>query len=146
MDKQQHTAGPWRWEFNAEHRSVHLVGGHPQFDLTIMDFTRWGMGGAGIRLRDVAADGLNLMHKLHERSDWIEPFPGRSHHKHWCANVIHPDMRVIAAAPDLLSAAQAVVDFISGVPDAPEPFGLVRAAIVKATGVGDPALVDQVSA
>ena len=50
MDKQQqHTAGPWRWEFNAEHRSVHLVGGVPQFDLTIMDFTRWGMSGCGGR-------------------------------------------------------------------------------------------------
>ncbi len=42
--------------------------------------------------------------------------------------------RLIAAAPDLLEALVAVNDFISGKPDAVEPFGLVRAAIEKATG------------
>lgn len=105
----QHTAGPWRWEFNEKHRSVHLVGGKPTYDLTIMDFSRWGMRGAGINLRDTAHDGLNLMHKLHERRDWIAPFPGRQHHAHWCANVTHPDMRLIAAAPDLLEVAEMVL-------------------------------------
>lgn len=102
----QHTPGPWRWEFNEQHRSVHLVGGKPMYDLTIMDFSRWGMNGAGINLRDTAHDGLNLMHKLHERRDWIAPFPGRAHHAHWCAGVTHPDMKLIAAAPDLLDALQ----------------------------------------
>lgn len=92
------TDGPWRWEFNAAHRNVHLVGGRPRFDLSIMDFVRWGMGGAGVQLRDLSAGGMNLMHKLHERPDWIAPFPGRDHHKDWCADVIHPDMRMIAAA------------------------------------------------
>jgi len=99
-----HTEGPWRWEFNAEHRSVSLVGGRPQFDLTVMDFTRWGMAGAGIRLRELSERGMNLLHKLHERPDWIAPFPGREHHKHWRADVIHPDMRLIAAAPALFKA------------------------------------------
>jgi hypothetical protein len=42
----QHTPGPWRWEFNAERKSVDLVGGRPMFDLTVMDFARWGMGNA----------------------------------------------------------------------------------------------------
>lgn len=106
-----HTEGPWRWEFNAQNKIVHLVGGRPQFDLTIMDFSRWGMHRAGINLRDVAHNGMNLMHKLHERPDWIAPFPGREHHKHWCANVVHPDMRLIAAAPTLLSVVQKFVAF-----------------------------------
>ena len=53
---------------------------------------------------------MNIMHKLHERPDWIAPFPGRNHHAHWCANVIHPDMRLIAAAPKLLAALEAMVE------------------------------------
>ena len=104
-----HTEGPWRWEYNAEYRSVHLVGGRPTYDLTVMDFTRWGMTGAGIRLRELSERGMNLMHKLHERPDWIAPFPGRAHHKHWCAAVIHPDMCLIESAPDLLEALESCV-------------------------------------
>lgn len=98
----KHTPGPWRWELNEKHRNLHLVGGVPQFDLTIMDFERWGMQGATVRLRDTAHGGMNIMHKLHERRDWIAPFSGRKHHSDWCLDVIHPDMRLIAAAPELL--------------------------------------------
>lgn len=125
-----HTAGPWRWEYNAESKIIHLVGGKPQYDLTIMDFTRWGMHRAGICLRDTAHDGMNLMHKLHERPDWIEPFPGREHHKKWCANAIHPDMRLMAAAPDLLEALRGVVRVADRNTD---EFNAARAAILKAT-------------
>lgn len=137
---QLHTPGPWRWEFNAEHRSVHLVGGKPQFDLTVMDFTRWGMAGAGIRLRETSLQRLDIMHKLHERPDWIAPFAGRAHHKHWCAAVIHPDMRLIEAAPELLDALEqahmALVGYLpahrNAVTDA--AIEAARAAIAKATG------------
>lgn len=59
-------------------------------------------------IRDTAHDGMNIMHKLHERQDWFAPFPGRSHHSSWCADVIHPDMRLIAAAPDLLELVEEV--------------------------------------
>ena len=97
------TAGPWRWEFNAKHKRMHLVGGKPQYDLTIMDFDRWGMGGAVATLRDTAHDGMNIMHRLCDRPDWVAPFAGRAHHADWCADVIHPDMRLMAAAPDLLA-------------------------------------------
>ena len=100
------TPGPWRWEINLNGKSLHLVGGRPQFDLTLMDFERWGMGGATVRFRDLAHDGMNLMHKLHERPDWIHSFEGRKHHAHWCADVIHPDARLIAAAPDLYEACK----------------------------------------
>lgn len=133
-----HTPGPWRWEFNALHKSLHLVGGKPAYDLSIMDFTRWGMRGATVCLRDTAHDGFNIMHKLHERSDWIAPFPGRPHHAHWCAAVTHPDMRVIEAAPDLLAALCAMVREYEGYfegAEEPACLGAARDAIAKATGV-----------
>lgn len=100
----QHTPGPWRWELNEAHKSLHLVGGKPMFDLTIIQPVRWGMGSATLYIRDTAHDGMNILHRLHERRDWIAPFEGRAHHANWCANVTHPDMRLIAAAPELLDA------------------------------------------
>ncbi len=102
----QPTPGPWRWEFNRKHRSVSLQGGARPFDLTVMDFSRWGTQGAIPNLRDPAIDGMNVMHRLCDRPDWISPFPGRSHHADWCANVIHPDMRLMAAAPAMLKALE----------------------------------------
>ncbi len=45
--------------------------------------------------------------------------------------------RLIAAAPELLEALQAVQAFITGEPNAVEPFGMVRAAIAKAGGNDD---------
>lgn len=103
-----YTPGPWRWEINRDHKSVHLVGGRCLYDLTIMDFSRWGMSGAVPVLRDPAEDGMNVMHRLCDRQDWIAAFPDREHHKKWCADVVHPDMRLMAAAPDLLEALQSM--------------------------------------
>ena len=126
-----HTEGPWRWEINRQHKSLHLVGGRPQFDLTVMDFDRWGMGGATIRLRDLAHDGMNVMHKVHERQDWIADFPGRGHHADWCAAVVHPDARLMAAAPMLLAALRNFTDGCSTTVDA---VAVARAAIAAAEG------------
>lgn len=102
----KHTPGPWRWELNEKHKQLQLVGGKPTYDLTIIRPDRWGMHSATLEIRDTAHDGMNIMHKLHDRRDWIAPHPGRDHHADWCANVVHPDMRLIAAAPDLLAALQ----------------------------------------
>ena len=142
----KHTCGPWRWEFNGAHRVLHLVGGRPKYDLTIMDFDRWGMSGAVATLRDPAEDGMNIMHRLCDRPDWIAPFPGREHHAAWCADVTHPDMRLMAAAPDLLEALCEMIEGDEeaimraealGIPFPEEMLGTykkARAAIAKATG------------
>ena len=131
----QHTPGPWRWEINREHKVLHLVGGRPQYDLTIMDFDRWGMNRAVATLRDTAADGLNIMHRLCDRQDWIAPFQGRKHHETWCADVTHPDMRLMAAAPDLLDALEKMLDLYSAFdgPIGPSVI-MARAAVAKALG------------
>lgn len=109
---QPHTPGPWRWEVNMKGKSLHLVGGKPMYDLTIIAPTRWGMGSATLLIRDTAHDGMNIMHKLHERDDWWQAFPGRGHHADWCAAVNHPDMQLIEAAPDLLAALQSLLDAV----------------------------------
>ena len=126
------TPGPWRWEFNREHKVLHLVGGRPQYDLTIMDFDRWGMNRAIATLRDPAEDGMNIMHRLCDRPDWIATFPGRAHHAAWCADVTHPDMRLMAAAPDLLEALKRCkFDSLNMTIEDRE---FCRAAIARATG------------
>jgi hypothetical protein len=132
----KHTPGPWRWEFNAEYRRLHLVGGCRRFDLTIMDFERWGMNGATMRLRDPAHDGMQLLYRVHERPDWIAPEPGREHHKGWHQLLTHPDARLIEAAPDLLSALKAMLTHMGMDEDEwnKPTFDQARAAIKKAEG------------
>lgn len=148
MTAAKHTPGPWRWEFNTAHRSVHLVGGRPRFDLTVMDFTRWGMGGAVPRFRDPAHDGMQLMHRLCDRADWLATQPGREHHADWHLLVTHPDARLMEAAPDLLEALSHLFDclpvgnkgarmFPTSAPHAADlnaALDRARAAIAKATG------------
>lgn len=128
-----HTPGPWRFELNAEHRNLHLVGGRKRYDLTIMDFCRWGTHSATILLRDTAHDGMNIMHKLHERPDWIAPETGREHHKAWHQLVKHPDIALIEAAPDLLAALEALLSR-TGMDYYPVEQEMARAAIAKARG------------
>lgn len=100
------------------------------FDLTVMDFARWGMGRAVPRFRDTSVDGMNLMDRLCDKPEWIAPEPGREHHKRWHQLVTHPDARLMAAAPDLLEALKDIVE-------ASTDRGAVecaRDAIAKATG------------
>lgn len=132
----QHTPGPWRWEINRDSKILHLVGGVPRFDLTVMDFSRWGMTRAVPRFRDTSLDGMNLMDRLCDKPEWIADFPGRSHHANWCADVIHPDARLMAAAPILYAALEkiaAVNEFNTS--SMGWVVGLAKTAIEKATGV-----------
>lgn len=134
----QHTPGPWRWEVNEQHKTVHLVGGKPQFDLTIIDFERWGMHRATMRLRDPAHDGMNLMDRC---TTWAVKAPGREHHASWFKLLSHPDARLIEAAPELLGALEALVAQVErgefdhiGADHPSSAVLLARAAIAKATG------------
>lgn len=121
-----HTPGPWRWEVNEKSKTMHLVGGVPQFDLTIIDFERWGLGGAIMRLRDTSLDGMNLMSRC---LAWCKPVVGREHHADWFKDIDHPDARLIAAAPDLLKACQQALAALKG----REHDQFLRDAIAKAT-------------
>jgi len=100
------TPGPWRWELNPGGKRLSLLGGVPQYDLTVMDFERWGMNGATMRLRDTAHDGWNIMYRVHERDDWHGPQKGREHHADWHQLVMHPDAALIEASPNLYAALE----------------------------------------
>ena len=101
-----HTPGPWRWESNLRHRNVVLRGGRPLYDLTVMDFVRWGMTNAAPRFRE-DIDGLNVMRRCDEHAMIV---PGREHHADWFRAIDHADAHLIAAAPDLLAALTALVE------------------------------------
>lgn len=121
------TPGPWRWEVNFASRCIHLVGGKPQYDMTVMDFVRWGMGQAQPRF---VVDGL-----LHKAEEFARVAPQRSHHKEWFQLLSHPDANLIAAAPDLLAALETFVGQWNACgpnSDFGRYFGNVRVAAVAA--------------
>ena len=123
------TRGPWRWVFNREHRRVTLVGGTPRFDLTVMDFTRWGMQGATPRLLQQSEPGLQLLEPI---GTWARPVPGREHHYGWFQRIVHPDAILIQAAPVMLGALLQLRDH----PATPlELRPIIIAALDEATGV-----------
>ncbi len=95
-----HTKGPWRWELNLKRKHVALYGGFPKFDLTVMDFHRWGMSGAQPRFGATASPHLGMMGYAR---DFAEIAVGREHHSDWFQLVDHPDADLIASAPSLLA-------------------------------------------
>jgi hypothetical protein len=121
-----HTPGPWRWEVNLKGNRVQLCGGARPFDLNVMDFVRWGMGGAAprfIREEPMVMDRCDTMAVV---------VHGREHHESWFRTIDHPDARLIAAAPELLDALIALVNsFEKHRPK--ELWDNARAAIAKAT-------------
>ncbi|WP_313115000.1 hypothetical protein [Stenotrophomonas indicatrix] len=118
----KYTAGPWHW-FEREDGHVYLATpdrGH----LYVMDFARKGMRGATPRFSLWNGDDRGrqggIMH------DFLE-----------AGGTLHPDARLIAAAPDLLDAALSTIDTIEGGPtQVADAITALRAAIAKATGEG----------
>lgn len=133
------TPGPWRWELSKHSRTVHLRGGVPRFDLTVMDFVRWGTQGAAPRFRD-DVDRMNIMRRCDEHSAIV---PGREHHEDWFRTLAHPDAQLMATAPELCEALRELVAINAehGKPYAEGWSARVdaawlaaRAALAKATG------------
>lgn len=93
------TPAPWRWELNEKAKSVSICGGKPMFDLTVMDFVRWGMGGAAPRFNKEKRPGLNLMERCEQFGEVVK---GREHHAHWFKDINHPDALLMVKAPELL--------------------------------------------
>jgi hypothetical protein len=94
------TAGPWRWEINPKGRQIQLCGGKPEYDLTVMDFVRWGMNGAQPRVLTKNGRGMELLEKA---ESFKAVAPKREHHASWFQLLKHPDLDLMAAAPQLLA-------------------------------------------
>jgi hypothetical protein len=106
VERHAATPGPWRWEVSLKSKSIQLCGGRPRFDLTVMDFVRWGMGGARPRFLKPSEHIGMLMTDAEEFAVHVE---GREHHADWFQSLDHPDAHLIAAAPDLYEAAKHAV-------------------------------------
>ena len=87
---------PWRWEINLKAKKIDLCGG-PAFDLTIMAFERWGMGGARPIFLTI---GDSLL--LDKPEYFTKPILGREHHAAWLQTIDHPIANLLASGPELL--------------------------------------------
>jgi len=123
-----HTPGPWQWFTHS--------GGAPYLAtpdrgrLYVMSFARLGMQGATVRFSrwDGMRDGVKRLRMGGIMEDGLLLADGS----------LHPDARLIEAAPDLLDVAQRFLEHLQcgAVETHPDDdiSDAVRAAIAKATG------------
>lgn len=111
MSEPRFTPGPWRWEICPKHKSITLSGGVPRYDLSVMQFERWGMQGAQPLFRETDKRGLNITHPV---MHWSAACPGREHHEDWFRLLKHPDAQLIEVAPDLYDALQDARQYVVG--------------------------------
>lgn len=130
MSDTKHTPGPWCWNLNLASKCIELesLGRPAMMRETVLRPRRWGMNSATIDFYD---DGL-----LRPASNFATPVEGREHHAHWMMDVTHPDAVLIAAAPELLAACEAALQFAA---ESDEDMGAnhwpeMRDAVAKAKG------------
>lgn len=105
----EHTPGPWMWRGNLKQRQLWLCTPHSG-TLIVMDFVRWGMGGAQPRFRQ---DGVMRP---------AEMFVEESDHNNAFHAVDHPDARLIAQAPELLERCAYIAQRLETlIPDLDKP-------------------------
>ena len=126
MKTPQHTPEPWRWELNEKSKEVQLVGGHPKFDKLVMDFARWGMGGATPRFnREIGA--LNIMAPARVFDMIVE---GREHHAAWFKTIDHPDAnRIVSCVNNCAGINPEAVPLMLAALDSPllnQLFGMIE--------------------
>jgi hypothetical protein len=115
--------GPWTWRVNRGGHSVALVSSK---GLYVMSFGRWGMRSASPAFQ---ADGLMV------RADSLAvTIPGQEHNASWNMTLNHPDATLIAAAPDLLAACEAVLQSVGDDFAERSVRELLVAAVEKAKG------------
>ena len=96
------TQGPWKWRINQQSKYILLKGG----DKIVMDFVRYGMNGAMPRFR--SERGLMI-----KSNTLAVNIPGEEHHSRWNQDIDHPDARLIASAPDLYSALEEAISWLT---------------------------------
>jgi hypothetical protein len=97
----KHTPGPWAWFGNTKHHTLYLatISGGRRY---VIDFARWGMGGAKPRFQ-VKTEGGGVMVGVEELVEYEVDY------RKDVIGVDHPDARLIASAPLLADALEALL-------------------------------------
>lgn len=105
--------GPWQWIGNTKMRDVSLATTHSGH-VYVMDFVRWGMGGAQPRFQVElnGSPGFGVMRSLQELTEGgggLGVKYAAEHRKHF-AGIAHPDARFIAESRSLVDELLAEVE------------------------------------
>ncbi|WP_246675978.1 hypothetical protein [Mesorhizobium sp. B2-1-3] len=114
MSEAKHTPGPWQWFGNANSNHVYLATVHGGRRY-VMDFVRWGMRGAQPRFQPERGGMIDAKDLLQfEVGDQAiigidAARKDESVYRYDVRGINSADARLIAAAPTMLAALQAIV-------------------------------------